>query len=140
MKTLVLFKLPGKKAEYATCSIESLAAFPQVGHSYMLLNQVYDVTQVIEPISDEGGNALLLKLMNIDNPNTDAIVQAIASMINLDDTTGLVSGLEDEPEKVVFVRLKSRNRQKVQIGELDLVLDVQALASNTAPADEEETS
>lgn len=129
MKTLVLFKLPGNRNQYATCSRESLLEFPRVGHSYLFSDQVYEVTQVIEPISDEGGNALLLKLMNIDNRDTDAIANAVQSMINLDDTTGLSSGLEEEPDKVIFVRLKGKTRQKVKLLESDLVLDVQALSA-----------
>lgn len=129
MKTLVLFKLPGNKNQYATCSLDSLIEFPRTGHSYLFSNQVYEVIQVIEPISDEGGNALLLKLMNIDSRDTDTIASAVQSMINLDDPTGLKSGLEDEPDKVVFVRLKG-NRQKVKLLETELlVLDIQALSA-----------
>lgn len=132
MKTLVLFKLPDGKGKYATCSLANLGEFPRRGHAYLLMDQVYEVTQVVEPVSDEGGNALLLKLLNLDQPDSETIMNAVSSMINLDNDSGMTSGL-DEPDQVLLVRLKKIRNQQVQMG--SLVLDVQALLAQAPTAD-----
>ena len=134
MKTLVLLKLPDEKGKYATCSLETLGVFPERGICYLIMDQVYEVTQVIKPISSEGGNALIIKLLNLDQPDSETIMNAVSSMINLDGDTGLTTGL-DEPDSVVLVRLKKIRKQQVQLG--SLVFDVQELLSEARASDTE---
>ena len=138
MSTLILFKLPGKQG-YATCNLETLAEFPRVGHSYLFFERVYETTQVVEPLSNkgEGGNALLLKLMNLDNTDANGIAQAVQSMINLEDPSGIASGFEDEPEKVVLVYLKQRRQNVKLVPELELIVDVQKLSARVPGPDGE---
>lgn len=136
MNTLVLFKLPGKQG-YATCSLDSLSTFPRSGHSYMVGDRIYQITEVIEPISSEGGNALLLKLMNLDRSDAESIAEAVQSMINLDDTTGMESGLENEPDKVILVKLKGKRGGIKLVPELELVVDVQQLSARVPGPDGE---
>lgn len=137
MKTLVLFKLPDGKGQYATRTLLPEHEFPRRGHCYLLMDQVYEVTQVVEPISDEGGNALMIKLLNLDQSDAETIMNAVGSIINLDKDTDPLSGLE-EPDQVILVRLKKVRKQSVQLG--SLVLDVQALmAQAPAAADDDES-
>lgn len=124
MKTLLLFKLPDGKGQYATRTLLPEHEFPRRGHSYLIMDQVYEVTHVVEPISDEGGNALMIKLLNLDQPDSETIMNAVGSMLNLDKGANPLSGLE-EPDQVILVRLKKVRKQSVQLG--SLVLDVQEL-------------
>ncbi|MBZ0186324.1 MAG: hypothetical protein K8F91_08765 [Candidatus Obscuribacterales bacterium] len=127
MKTLVLFRVAD--GSYMSISLDKLADFPRKGHSYLLNKQVYEVTEVIEPVGSESGNAQMLHLLNLDLNDAASIARAVSSMINLDNDSKLIL-ITDEPDRVILVRVKTtRAKSKVRLADLDLVIDVQALFS-----------
>jgi len=135
MKTLVLFRVDDGK--YMSISLDKLAEFPVKGHSYLLDKQVYEVTGVIEPVGGEGGNAQMLQLLNLDLGDAVSIASAVSSMINLDGSSGKLELITSEPDKVILVRLKVvRNKSKVRLADLDLVIDVQSLFSQAGPSED----
>ncbi|MGD9683673.1 MAG: hypothetical protein AB7W16_21110 [Candidatus Obscuribacterales bacterium] len=135
MKTLVLFRVDDGK--YMSISLDKLAEFPAKGHSYLLDKQVYEVTGVIEPVGGEGGNAQMLQLLNLDLSDAVSIASAVSSMINLDGTAGKLELITSEPDKVILVRLKVvRNKSKVRLADLDLVIDVQSLFSQAGAGED----
>ncbi|MCA9805589.1 MAG: hypothetical protein KC777_26645 [Cyanobacteria bacterium HKST-UBA02] len=135
MKTLVLFRVDDGK--YMSISLDKLAEFPVKGHSYLLDKQVYEVTGVIEPVGGEGGNAQMLQLLNLDLGDAVSIASAVSSMINLDGNAGKLELITSEPDKVILVRLKVvRNKSKVRLADLDLVIDVQSLFSQAGASED----